>query len=156
MFRRSCVDREDVFTDSRAYAGVEDWELWLMISREYRALYAVNQMVVIRAVEGSVSSLGNTEKMFRAEKAVLRSQRGPKLGRRPSLRLMAKAFSYRHAAAAWGNLMCGDSWRALRRIVCVFSIYPPMLCRREYLGLCGRIVGTCCLGRRHDGQKARS
>ena len=59
MFRRACVAGDAVFKAGPECAGVEDWELWLRISREYHGLYALNQIVIIRAVEGSVSSLGN-------------------------------------------------------------------------------------------------
>lgn len=143
MFRRSSVAEGDVFNADRKCRGVEDWELWLRIVSEHRALYVRNQMVVIRAVEGSVSSLGNTEKMFQSEKTVLRLQRNLAEGLRPSRRLLAEAWSYRYFCVSWANLMAGEHARALWRIVCAFVIYFPTACRRENFGLFLRILGAC-------------
>jgi glycosyltransferase involved in cell wall biosynthesis len=135
LFRRGCIDDLGGFNDTGDCFGVEDWELWLRISRKYRALYVSNRMLIVRQCEGSVSSVSNAEKMLLAEKAVLRLQARLEDGHIPGCKLLAEAWSHVYVGAAWANLAAGHEWRAMRRLLCALLLYPPMGGRRVPLGL---------------------
>ena len=140
LFRMACVRELGPFDPRRDFLGVEDWDLWLRIADRYRALYLFRNTVTIRAVAGSVSSIGNAEAMFRAEMAVL-DKHAAGAGAGISDRLLwRRARAHRHFAAAWGAAMAGRRADSVTHLKAAFRLNPLQLCQRKPLALGWRVA----------------
>ena len=69
LFRRECCERVGVFNESRVLMGVDDRDLWVRISREYRVEF-INKTLASWRVHGNNYS-GNHERMVEGRLAML-------------------------------------------------------------------------------------
>jgi hypothetical protein len=148
LTRRRCLDQVGLFDEDRTFDGVEDWDLWLRMARHWKCLRMGASLVRIRAVDGSLSSLVNTDKMLRAELAVLAKQSTGADPARPKRWLMARATSQRYFCAAWGEMMAGNRGRAMSRMMQCLALYPLHLFHRKPASLLVRLVREAGRGKR--------
>lgn len=127
LCRRACIEEVGFFDERLVFRGVEDWDLWLRIVRRWPATYIPRRIVTIRSVEGSVSSLQNSEAMFRGELAVLASQAASAGSSSPGYLLMRRARSNRYITAAQDEMVKGHRWRSFSYVVIACLLYPPQV-----------------------------
>ncbi|MEI6970798.1 MAG: glycosyltransferase family A protein [bacterium] len=138
--RRACIAVAGLFDERPEFHGVEDWELWLRIIRRSKAVYIPEKIVINRLVEGSVSSLANSEAMFRGELAVLSKQMLETDGVRPGFWIMRRARSNRYMSAAQDEKAKDHRLRSFSLILMACMLYPPQMFRREAVALVARAV----------------
>jgi glycosyltransferase involved in cell wall biosynthesis len=141
LCRRASIDDVGFFEESRLFQGVEDWDMWLRMVQRWKATHIPQKIVTIREIEGSVSSLVNSDLMLKAELAVLARQEALRQdSARPGYWLLRRARSYRYVSAAGAESIKMRQGRALRYLLTGCLLYPPQAWRWRTASLTGRVI----------------
>lgn len=124
VVRRSVLDATGEFDTS--LTSVEDWDLWLRISKMYPVQGIEAPLARYRVYPGSMST--NAERMHRNRMAVLTKQFGPPEGDLAQWDSeKRRAYGYAYRQAAFGHIMQAEVDKGWAYLAQAVAIYPQLL-----------------------------
>jgi glycosyltransferase involved in cell wall biosynthesis len=134
VIRRAALEKVGMFDERQEFIAVEDWDMWLRLSKVGDVKLLHRNLITIRVTENSISASPQAERMLRNEKTLLQKH----LAGRPFLHAHALSFRYRSAAFAFKE--CSLKSKALYCLLLSLCLYPRNLFNKRHLALFVRII----------------
>jgi glycosyltransferase involved in cell wall biosynthesis len=133
VVRRECFERAGLFDES--LPSLEDWELWIRMSRIYRFRFLDKVLARVNYTEDSLTS--NVEYTIRARKSILKKHHGIFSANRKALAKNYAQLGWDHCLngeTAEGRRWCGKAFRTdpapLNGLVCLMTFLGENAVRR--------------------------
>jgi len=130
MVKKECLDKVGLFDERPEFKAVEDWDMWIRISKYYKTRYINSPLVKVRVTQDSISSAKNAEKMLHNELSVLKknfSENSMNVG----WLLKLKSYSYRYYVTAIAYREVKQPIEARKHVLRAISLYPLIFFNRE-------------------------
>ncbi|MBU0477484.1 glycosyltransferase [bacterium] len=133
LVRRECIDRVGLFDERPEFKAVEDWDMWIRISKRCKATYINKTLVRIRSEANGISSPSNAKKMLSNEMAVIRKHL------KWHVLLKMQVYSSRYFYAGWAYFVNGDIKDAFIHEIKSLLYSPFSILSKNHIGLIVRI-----------------
>lgn len=134
LVKRSALEQVGMFDERPEFFAVEDWDMWLRLSKFGALKLLQRNLIMIRVTENSISGPSQAEKMLRHEQTVLRKH----LASRPILH--ARSLSMRYLSAGLAFHESRQNGKAIRSLLLSWATWPAHLFFKQHLGLLFKIL----------------
>jgi len=134
LVKRECFDRVGCFDERPQFKAVEDWDMWLRISKEYKVKLIGQRNVIIRKTSSSISGPWQAAKMLENEKALLDKHfKENKI--RANLLFRGKVYSRRYRSAAIAYSEVGKRIEVFSNLLKTVALYPFSIFEKQTFSL---------------------